>query len=291
MYSIARLSIGLAFLLVASASDLRTRRVPDQLWIVLSVISMGILAVEMYSQEAPLLYFLIFVPIVFFLCEAFLEVPELLNESGINPLGIVWLLIPVISLGILIGTSSGETDIWPLIAIPIMMFLAMVLYYLRILYGGADAKAVMVLAILVPYYPVIEGITNYGGTSEMIDAMGYLFPFTLVVLLNSSLILIFLPVFYLILNLKRGHIGFPRMFFGYKTEVKRARKSFVWPMEYLEGGKRKIRLMPRGTEKEIYDSFQEEELIWVTPKIPFIVPMCVGFVVSFLVGNPLMHVL
>ncbi|MFO8110518.1 MAG: A24 family peptidase C-terminal domain-containing protein [Thermoplasmata archaeon] len=291
MYSIARLLIGLVFLLIASASDLKSRRVPDGLWIVLAVLAMGILAVELHSSGAPLRFMLIFAPIIFFLCEAFVEVPPLYEKSKLNFLAVLWFLVPIVSLVLLISTSFNESGLWPLIAIPVMMFFAFVLYYLRILYGGADAKAVIVLAVLVPYYPYIEGITNYGSTPELIGAMESLFPFVLVVLLNSSLILIFLPLIYFLLNLKNGDIGFPQMFFGFRSELKNAKESFVWPMEYYKNGERKIQLMPRGVDEDIYEDFSEGEQIWVTPKIPFIVPMCVGFFISFLIGNPLLHVL
>ncbi len=291
MYTIARFSIGLAFLLIAAGLDIKTRRVPDELWMVMSILAIVVLIVQLVLTEAPLLYMLIFVPIVFFLVEAFVDRPVLYDGSRWNPLVLLWFLVPIITMAYLVGTFHGDPEVWPLLAIPAMMLVAFVLYYLYVLHGGADAKAVLALAVLLPYYPYIEGITNYGVDRQMVEAMQSLFPFTFVILLNSSLIALVLPVFYLILNTKRGDFNFPQMLLGFKTEAASAKNSFVWSMEYMEDGERKLRLRPKEEDESIYDDFPGDEKIWVTPKIPFIVLMCIGFVLSFIIGNPLLHLL
>jgi len=257
----------------------------------MSFFALGILIYQMISAGSPIHYYLILVPILFLLVEAFVELPVLYDESGVNFLVVLWFLLPVVTVGFLIFSSFTDPDLWPLLWIPGMMAVAFVFYYYGIIYGGADAKAVVVLAILLPYYPVLHGITDHGASTQVIESMQSLFPFTFVVLLNSSVIMLVLPVSYLILNLKRGDLEFPLMFFGYRTGIDKARGSFVWPMEFYEGGERKVILRPRGDEEDMFDSLKGRKRIWVTPKIPFIVPMTIGFVISFLIGNPLMHLL
>ncbi len=257
----------------------------------MSFIAIVILMVQLILDQAPIRYFLIFIPVVFFLVEAFVDRPMIYDESGLNPSILLWFFVPIIPMAYLMSTSFSDPDIWPLVAIPVMMLVTFILYYFYVLHGGADAKAVLALAILLPYYPYLKGITDHGADQQIVTAMQPLFPFAFVILLNSSLIALVLPVAYLFINLKNGNIGFPQMFFGYKTDIASAKKSFVWPMEYLEDGKRKIRLRPMDEGENIYDSLPSDEMIWVTPKIPFIVLMFMGFILSFLIGNPIMHML
>jgi len=79
------------------------------------------------------------------------------------------------------------------------------------------------------------------------------------------------------------------MLLGYRMEVREARGKFVWPMEYLDGGERKIGLFPKGDERE-NDLLEElekagAERIWVTPKVPFLIPLTLSLLLSTLLGN------
>src|SRR5437660_2170025 len=70
-FAVTRLVIGVGFLLVAAVADVRTRRVPDTLWIGLGSIGLVVLAVELIQDQievdawallgsAGLLFFAIF---------------------------------------------------------------------------------------------------------------------------------------------------------------------------------------------------------------------------------------
>src|SRR5207302_6791740 len=70
-FAVTRLMIGAGFLLVAAVADVRTRRVPDPLWIGLGSIGLIVLAVELIQDQievaasallgsAGLLFFAIF---------------------------------------------------------------------------------------------------------------------------------------------------------------------------------------------------------------------------------------
>ncbi len=289
--SLARFVIGLFFLIIASVMDLKTRIVTDKVWIILAAVGLFVLLFELYMLEVGWQYYLILIPILFLLVEAFVERPPLYDEGKRNILVFVWFLIPIFILLFMFYTIEIDLLFWSLISILVMMCLAFIFYYFAILYGGADAKAVLTLAILIPRYPYLPGITNYGVSAGMISLMEILFPFTLVILLNASLILLVLPIIYTIMNLSKGDISFPAMIFGYKKSLDEISDYFVWPMEYLEQGEIKIRLMPRGIEEDQLGKLSNigRKRIWVTPKIPFLVPLCIGFVLSFVIGNPLMH--
>ncbi|OYT59005.1 hypothetical protein B6U81_06840 [Thermoplasmatales archaeon ex4484_30] len=79
---------------------------------------------------------------------------------------------------------------------------------------------------------------------------------------------------------------FPYCFFGYKMKAEKARH--VWSMESIVDGKRKKSILP---QKNVdIASFGDEE-IWVTPKVPFLIPLTIGYIVSFLLGDVLYKII
>jgi len=282
--------VGLVFLLIAAWKDLKTRQVPNELWIVMGSTASVILAVDIFIQGAGWKYYLIFIPILVLFMEAFYERPFLYEDGKVNILVLGWLVLPVVTFFYQVLEIGDKTLFWSLATIPIMMIMIFLFYFFRLIYGGADAKALLVIAVLVPFYPQIEMLNLFEMSTEVIQAMQLFFPFTLVILLNSSLILLILPLIYFFINLKNGDIGLPQMFFGYREKVEEIPDSFVWPMEYYEGDKKRFQYMPRGDSEEDYRSLIEhdEKIVWVTPKIPFLVPMCVGFLLSYMIGNPIL---
>ncbi len=292
--SIARFIVGFFFLSIAAFMDVKTRRVTDKLWILMAAVAVLLLSLQLMMEGAGWRYYLIFIPISVLLSEAFMDVPELYGDKGINPMVIVWFSLPIITVIYQIHTIGNDIFFWSLFAVPVMMLFVFVLYYFAILYGGADAKAILVLAILVPFYPNIPGFTHTGLTSQQIPFMQIMFPFTLIVLLNASLIILFMLPVYLIINLKNKDRGFPQMLFGYRMNIEDISESFVWPMErYDADGERTIKLFPRGNTEEVIEALRRGGIkrVWVTPKIPFIVPICIGFVISFFMGNPISYLL
>jgi len=176
----------------------------------------------------------------------------------------------------------------------LMMLLGAVFYQFGLFRGGADAKAFITLSIFCYSYPSL-GAFPFIQTGEL-EQM--LFPFVLVILFNSVVLYLFMPIVFLIRNLKNGDFGAPA-FIGYKMDVdKISMKSYVWLVEKIIDGKEKRFYFGA---KDNYDSDEDEEKalirdiellknagkkrVWVTPQTPFIVPLTVGFVLSFIIGN------
>ncbi len=291
--SIARFLVGLIVLTIAAVSDVKTRRVRDELWYFLCAAAVAILVLDLYIRDALWVHYLILIVIGVLFMEAFIERPAVYQDGTVSPLAMGWLIIPVIVYSYMFVNLKNSSLFWSLSTIPAMMLIAFLFYYLGILYGGADAKAVLTLGILLPFYPVISGISNFGAPASIIETIQIWFPFTFVILLNSSLILLILPLFYFFFNIKRGDVGLPQMFFGYKKRVTEIQNSFVWPMEYKIDGYWRIELFPRREEKEAVEVLLNsgKRKVWVTPKLPFLVPMLAGYVLSFFIGNPMMHIL
>lgn len=292
--SLVRLIVGVLFLFVASLKDFISRRVPDELWIIMGIIAMGILGAELLLvREVNWKYFLIFIPIGVVFSEAFIERPPVYSNGKLNPFVLVWLILPLIVFIYLVGILFEDLLFWSLAMILAVMLFSFLLYFFYILHGGADAKAVITLAILFPFYPYIPGVTYRAISPQMATVMEVFFPFTLVVLLNASIIMLVFPVAHFVLNIYRRDIDIPKMFFGYKKRISEVEDSFVWPMQYYEDGRLKTELFPKSETEERIRSlkYHEMETVWVTPKIPFIVPIFLSLIISFLIGNSILYLI
>ncbi|MFQ5909469.1 MAG: A24 family peptidase C-terminal domain-containing protein, partial [Thermoplasmata archaeon] len=159
-------------------------------------------------------------------------------------------------------------------------------YMVGLLRGGADAKAFMAIALLVPIYPAFYEFPITGWTEP--SGFSIAFPFALVTLLNAALLLIFAPLAFLIYNSSKGSAKMPESLFGYEADARNL-PEFVWLMQRIENGRVVRELFPRrsGDIKEEARKLTEAGYarVWVTPQIPFLVPLTVSFVLSFILGN------
>lgn len=196
----------------------------------------------------------------------------------------VWIIFGAIGLLIEAYESLiGSTGILTLIiSVGLAAVVGFGVFYFG-LYGGADAKALVVLAILVPDFQPHVGI----------------YPITpLIVLTNGVLLSMSLPICLLVLNasrlLRRQRIfeGFqgeslPRKllacFLGYKSNGKP--KDFQFSMEnkqltsQIHSGQRRFDF---GFMK---DEFESEPGTWVTPGLPLLVFFTLGFFVLLFYGD------
>jgi len=180
--------------------------------------------------------------------------------------------------------TIGFEDIRLLLSIPLMIGFFYVMFQFRLIFGGADAKALMALSILAPLKPSIEGFPVYG-------ALPF---FTWTIFANSIILFLIIPLSLLVFNIVKKDIEFPYCILGYKTSIEKAREKFVWPLEKLVDGKRKFMYMPKDFDIDVgLAEFEKNYIktIWVTPKIPFMIPLLAGFICSFILGDILFHVM
>ncbi len=147
------------------------------------------------------------------------------------------------------------------------------LWYLG-LFGGADAKGLMVLAWLAPVAPAL----TQPNTTVVIDT-----------LLNASLVVLALPLLFVAINGVRGDWAFPAILLGIRTPLANARAAHVWPMQRVIDGRVhwKFRQRIGGNLIAVYAALARHRVdpVWITPKVPFMVPLFIGFILQATHGN------
>ena len=200
---------------------------------------------------------------------------------------LLWIILGIVgSILILIQYLTNNIEnLYYLLFIPIMIGLYYLMYQLGLLFGGADAKALMALAVLVPFPLAFSMVPLYES----------ILPTSWVVFANSVILFLFIPLglFFFNVLIKRS-IGFPYVFLGYQMPVEQAKKKFVWPLEKIVEGKRKFVYYPSTfDDPKIWKQFEEQNIkdVWVTPKIPFMIPLLAGFICTFFIGDILVGIM
>lgn len=179
-----------------------------------------------------------------------------------------------------------------LLFIPGFAALVYGLWYFGLVAGGADAKALMALGVLLPF-PV-----HVGDAFPLFANPIPGWPLAASVLGNALLLFLVVPLAYLLWNVAHGHLRFPHLFLGVRRAGARVRQGHVWPMEVIDAeGKRRSRLFPsRMSQAEIDETFDRihalgDEKVWVTPKVPFMIPLLGGFVAAFFLGDLMLAIM
>lgn len=279
-----RLGIAIAILSYASVQDFKARKVENSAWIVLAAAALILLPIQLVADGESLVYVLIVVPILAILADVYWDGKEGSTMAKYGPAAKYSIgIIAVVVLGYAWGSSPYFQH---LLAIPVMMLFVVAMYIFDVIRGGADAKALLSLAILFPVYPALGGFPLLHGDTATAQLF---FPFSFVILINAAIMTALMPIVFLARNIASGEMKFPQSLLGYKVEYSQLKGRHVWLMERMEGGEHRIYARPKRDE----DLEKEVELLvrsgrtrlWITPKIPFIVPMLASLVFSALIGN------
>lgn len=282
-----RLVLSLSVLAYASFLDLRTRKVPNVYWIGLGMAGLGLILVQLYVDDMPIEYLLVFVPILAILADVYLGSEEETTRAKLTTFGKY-----ALALGSILALAyqyGGDEYFQHLLAIPIIMLFVVVMYMLDIVRGGADAKALISLSILFPFYPAFGSLPFIHGETSAAET---LLPFSFSILVNAAIIVALTPLVFLARNLSRKEFAFPLGLLGYKLDTAEIANKHVWLMESIMDGKLVTHVRPRKQEDQKADiellASSGYKRVWVTPKIPFIVPMLVSLILTTVVGNILL---
>ncbi|NIR87628.1 hypothetical protein GWO13_08760 [Candidatus Bathyarchaeota archaeon] len=168
-------------------------------------------------------------------------------------------------------------------------------------FGGADAKALMCLALALPSYP----------THLLQPYSGFVSPLFSITVFCNAVLLAALSVLYVVLrNCLWKHKTGKRLFegfeeesrwrkilvflCGYKVDVAQLeKKQHLYPLEDIDDDERKLLPIPKDEDRsEIVGRFQkaghEGKLgngVWATPGLPLLVFVTVGLIVGLIYGD------
>jgi len=282
--NVLRLVVSIAVLAYASVLDLRTRKVGNIYWVLLSVFGIVLLPTQLLIDSRPIEYSLVLVPVLAILSDVYWDVGEDSRSAKYAPA--VKYAVSVVSI-VLLGYLWVEKEYFQyLLAVPVFMLFIVAMYMLDVVRGGADAKALLALSIVFPFYPAIGFLPKILPEAAFAEIF---FPFTFAVLVTAAVFVALLPIGFLVKNLTKKEFAFPYGLLGYKMDVGHVKEKHVWMMENIENGNHVLHTKPRKSE----DLEKETSLldaagykrVWVTPKIPFIVPMTASLVFTAVVGN------
>jgi len=289
----ARAAIGVGALLVAARFDVRTRRVPDPLWLALGTAGLLLLTYEILGSATDLERIAL-VPAAAVLFYAVFFGETLLDESGLHlrPLRLAGFGL---AAALIVGSSvvafrdGDSTGYASLLAVPAMILIYQGFYQVGLIHGGADAKAMIALTLLVPTYPSAAPFPLLTLDPRIDAPMRLSFPFSLVVFVDAAILYLVVPLAFLVLNALRGDLRLPQALFGYRASLDAVPKN-TWLMERIdETGQHVLVLLPRRGRDPTVELQRLRDAghrrAWVQPKIPFMVPLAAGFAVAFFLGN------
>ena len=169
-------------------------------------------------------------------------------------------------------------------------------------FGWADAKSLIVLAIIIPVYPQIM----VNGLELPITGVPLIDLFSFSVFGNAVLLTIVVPCSLFIYNVLTltWHEIVERpayLFVGFKTDISNLLGRHIKLIEerFVSGGEVKTRFRRGGVEideetvREL-ETFAAQGLIesrvWVTPGLPFMIPITLGFFTAVLFGDLIFYI-
>lgn len=283
----ARILLAIAVMAAASISDWRSRTASDLHWYIMGVGGSLLFAVQLVQDDAPWI-FLVCLALIALVFVDLLRDRRGIFEDGVNVLPLLLYVLTFLAFGYLSLEHFGEGRYWTMLTIPLLIVFFFIMYQLDVIKGGADAKALIALSLVFPLYPELAGLPvlelNYP------DALTIL-PFPVLVLFNGAILTMLVPLGMLLVNLVRRDLRFPLMLFGTRMTIKDAKKKHVWQMERVEDGKVRTVLFPRSDDEADWDALQQAgvDRPWVTPKVPFLIPLTLAVPFSLLLGNIILY--
>ncbi|MEM3851554.1 MAG: A24 family peptidase C-terminal domain-containing protein [Methanomassiliicoccales archaeon] len=284
IYYLLAVSAALSIFFLASAQDLISREVSDILWIVGGLIAfILIIAGLMQGKYGSIVSEIWPVALLAFLY-ADIFIPW--KNEGRS--------VVRYALGVLLGlTAAYELAVHGLqeysllfYSMVLWFFFIVLLYKIDIIKGGADAKALLLLLLLFPVYP-----------APLIAAQppffeNFTFPLFLSVLLMAAIFSMAVPLWNLLHNAIKHEWMFPEMLLGRRIEVWKVNLEKHWLLESIDADGSRVRMRHPGKEddRKQLDAIVSArwKRVWVSQKVPFVVPITAGLLFVLLLGSPLL---
>jgi len=275
-------------------TDHKTRRVPNQTWLISGTLGSVLLAYEFTTEEYSLHIWALLVATIVLFYNAFvdeyvLDDNQMMLWRAVQALGILcaaYFLFTVESEEL----SAQDYKLVDVVSISILILLMYVWFYLGPTIGGADVKAIMTIGLVAPFT-----LSFSADNFTAFETRGFPYPF--VVFMNSLLLYLLIPLSLAVYNVIKGNLEKPyfQIFFGTKMKIDMARESFVWPMQQIIGGKVVMVAFVKNKDDSDtqWDKLEESGVDnpWITFKIPYIIPLALAFVLSAIFGDLFSHYL
>lgn len=292
MVELIAVMAGISMLMYGSYTDVRERRVPNETWYPFLAVGLFLDGVVTLSSDTlrPVGYAMATAPVVYFALHSRFDREDwdALFDNHLSFRGAGWLFFAagyVLAWGGIVASrvAGGEAaEVVGGLGISVLLALSFVLL-VRILsvmtgsrlMGGADLKALLVIAVLVPAFP--DWVLEPG-----------LFEVPVVtVLMNGLLAGLIYPVALFVGNLAAGNTRYPSlMFIGRPMPLDEVDPVKMRLLEKVESGERvQTKSVPATTEalREFREAGVDEA--WTTFLLPFIVFLLAGFLVAVTYGD------
>jgi archaeal preflagellin peptidase FlaK len=272
----------------AAASDLRDREVADRLWQLLGIAGLALGAVAFGSGLGLVLWVVVGALTLqhMFAWDDALGTSTAPYADLIEGAAYALVIVAVAVVAVRYGIGDSGVPI-PVLALLFTVLFARGLFEAGILYGGADAKALMIAGLLLPVFSTVLVALP----PLVVSALGII-PFSVNLLMNAALFSVAIPIGIGLRNARRGEFRFPGGFSGYRIPVRELPHRYVWLRDPL------LPRDPRAAEAETSEEDRAErsrlageltakgvDRVWVTPQIPFLVLMALGSVAALVAGN------
>lgn len=279
----------------AALLDLKTREVPDLLWVAMALL--GAVAVGITVAPGGWLPFALWLVASAFVLEhlvpwdSFFDGDDRANwvEVGIYLAVLIAVGGAVLRFGF--GPSAVPASV---VLVVVSVLFARGLFEAGILFGGADAKAVMVAGLMVPLFP-----DTWVTLPSAIRPVTSILPFSVDLLLDAALVSVVVPIAIAILNVTRKEFSLRGGFTAYSIPVPDLPRRWVWVRDPR---------FPVDREAEEAIETSEEDQRWrariadeltrrgvarvrVGPQLPFVVFLFVGALLAVAFGNLILDAL
>ena len=272
----AGIIITMAVMLSASCFDWRFREVPDIHWWVLGLSGIALTALSL-SDSMDVRIAMMLVGSVMILFYILFDAEPAPIITAVYCLAMAAMFIyPAV-------TAFGDSDVKRLLAIPICFVLFYLMYMFGVLRGGADAKCLMVLAMMFQTYPAIGDLPLIGIPPLDIQMV---FSFPIAVLFHAALFS-FAWLFWTVIRkiYRRDDPVEMYTLSWYRMSIDEARRSHVWPKQDAVGGMIvNVKGIPEDGALDRLEAAGAKD-VWVTPIIPFMVPITAAIAFVLIVGS------
>ena len=248
------------------------------------------------EQIMEILKVLTCMPFLLYACYSDIKTRRVVNEVWVVMFGVcyIFILYDLMNYGMpyLIGNLITFLCIYIFVYI-LFIFGA---------FGGADAKALMVISLIVPTFPKI---TTLSGTSLPLLGVPFTKAFAFSVFANSIILTVVVPLGLFLYNLLRNPLkeSLRRplyMLIGYRTSISGLEKPHIRMIESFretdEGPRFSFsrtgsELTPQviSTLKGHVRAGRMDDKIWVTPGLPFMIPITAGFITAVVIGDLMIY--